>query len=660
MTTLPASVPISCAADYLTGALSAAEFQRIVLDWNATDHHLDPPAYLPDLVEQQAAIRPEAVAVVGEDGSLTYAELDAQANGLASRLIALGARPEDLVGIYLRRSARMLVAILGVLKASCAYLPLDEELPTARIEYMLSDADAAIVITEQDLAERLQARQTVCLDTEQAELGRQRLAPPARALRGHSLAYVIYTSGSTGAPKAVMIEHAGVVNLARWHARTFGVTAGDRATITARLGFDATVWEMWPYLSCGASLYMAPELGRLAPAEVRDWLCQHRITMSWLPPSLIEPLLDLSWPPDMSLRVLFAGSDRLSARPPVGFPARVVNVYGPTESTVISTFADIADRTVASSLPAIGRPLDNHRCYVLDEGLLPVPVGTPGELYLGGIGLARGYLGSPDLTASRFVPDPFSGKEGARLYRTGDLVVHQDDGNLAFIGRQDDQVKIRGYRVELAEVGLAIRNYPGIGSAEVIAADADGVRSLVAFYTSDAAIPEAQLRSFIAARLPHYMIPARFAALDALPVTSNRKVDRARLTQLAEALPIRPALNPPVTDTERMIAGLWCRVLGTEQVDIETSFADLGGNSLLAMRVHGDLVKRYPGRLRLVDLFRYGTVRELARFLDTGEAARPSAGGRRGAQRRAAQTGHRATAARADQRRIARSDGDST
>lgn len=610
------------------------EFRRLVVDWNATSASLGEPACLPDLIEEQARVRPEAVAVRDDDETLTYAQLDRRANQLAQWLTGQHVGTEDRVGIHLSRSSQMVVAVVGILKAGAAYLPLDEDLPAYRLDYLMDDAQARLVVTQQSLAQRCLTRKLIRLDADRERLDALPDTAPPRAITPRSLAYVIYTSGSTGRPKAVMLEHAGVVNLARWHAHEFGVTQSDRGTLTARLGFDASVWEMWPYFASGGSVHIAPQLGRLAAAEVRDWLLARQITLCWLPPAIAENVVDLPWPSDTPLRVLFVGSDRLSNRPPATFPARMVNVYGPTETTVISTFGDVTPRGEEAGPPHIGRPLANHRAYVLDAELRPLPVGVPGELYLGGIGLARGYLARPSLTATSFVPDPFSERPGDRLYRTGDVAMHRPDQTLAFIGRRDDQVKIRGYRVELAEVGLTLRDHPRVSQAEAVAVDLEGVRELVAFVVADQPVREAELREHCATRLPHYLTPSRIIALSALPLTANRKVDRDELNRLAVAMPVPARAGAlPRTETERLVAGVWQEVLGLTEVDVETNFADLGGHSLLAMRVHALLSARHPKPVRLVDLFAYTTVRSLSRYLDS-EGGDGKAAAQRGQDRR--------------------------
>ncbi|HEX2095199.1 MAG TPA: amino acid adenylation domain-containing protein, partial [Longimicrobiaceae bacterium] len=398
-----------------------------------------------ELFAGHAARTPDAPAVVSGDGVLTYAELDRRANRLAHHLRARGVGPESPVGVCLERSADLTIAVLAVLKAGGAYLPLDPAYPPERLAFMVRDSGARLVVTRRALLARLPGEaEAVCLDAAMGGAGID--AAPVVPLAPGSLAYVIYTSGSTGTPKGVMVSHGALAHLVAWHVRAFGVVPGDRATLVASPSFDAAVWETWPYLAQGAALHPLPEEDRLAPESLQAFLLDRGITLCFVPTPLAEGLLALPWPRETALRALLTGGDALRVRPRAGLPFTLVNNYGPTEGTVVSTSGEV--QVGGAAVPSIGRPIDRVRARVLDAHGSPVPVGVPGELYVGGDGVARGYVGRPELTAERFVPDPYSAEPGGRLYRTGDRVRWRRDGELEFLGRTDAQVKIRGYRIE--------------------------------------------------------------------------------------------------------------------------------------------------------------------------------------------------------------------
>ncbi|HEX2516297.1 MAG TPA: amino acid adenylation domain-containing protein, partial [Chloroflexota bacterium] len=471
--------------------LSDQEAQRLLRQWNATARPYPHQRCVHHLVAEQAALAPQAVAVAGPAGSLTYGELNACANRLAHHLLSLGVRPETRVGVCLGRSPQLVVAFLAVLKAGGAYVPLDPAYPPERLAGMLEDAGALAVLTAGEAAAGLptvgEARLVRLDDPAEAEAiaARPATAPPtSAATTTDHLAYVIYTSGSTGRPKGVQVPHAGLTNLVFWHQRAFGLTPEDRATQVASPAFDAATWELWPYLACGASVHVPDEDTRAAPEALRDWLVAQGITVSFLPTPLAEAVLALPWPPAPALRLLLTGGDALRRPPPAGLPFDLINNYGPTEYSVVTTSGYVPPAG-ADPPPGIGRPIANTQVYVLDRRRQLVPAGVPGELYVGGDGLARGYLGRPGLTAARFVPHPFV--PGARLYRTGDLVrwVAEGDaldggpgggagGQLEFLGRLDQQVKIRGFRIEPGEVEATLAAHPQVREVVVVAQDRPG------------------------------------------------------------------------------------------------------------------------------------------------------------------------------------------
>ncbi|HSU82029.1 MAG TPA: amino acid adenylation domain-containing protein, partial [Thermoanaerobaculia bacterium] len=417
---------------------------------------------------------PGATAVAAPGGRLTYAGLADRAGRLARRLTALGVGPGVPVGLHAGRSPEMVTGALAVLAAGGAYVPLDPGQPASRLAHLVAETRMPVVLTLESAPAWAGGAAVLRLDEEAAEDGAALPSPPVAPA---SAAYVIHTSGSTGRPKGVEVPHAGLLNLVRWHLRTYGVTAADRATLIASPGFDAAVWEVWPYLVAGASLHIPDEEVRLSPERLTAWLIAEEITLCFLPTPLAEPLL-AAWevagaPRELRLRALLTGGDRLSRRPPPGLPFDVVNHYGPTECSVVATAGRVEPAPGARSPfpPAIGRPVAGVRARLLDARLQPVPAGGRGEVLLGGAGLARGYLGRPDLTAERFVPDPFAGAPGERLYRTGDLARFRPDGELDFLGRIDTQVKLRGFRIEPGEIESALCRHPRVREAVVTLRD---------------------------------------------------------------------------------------------------------------------------------------------------------------------------------------------
>ena len=592
--------------------------QRRLAAWNATQHDFPSHMCVPQLIARQAAATPDAIALVAGTQTLSYKELNQRANQLAHYLQTLGVGPNVLVGLCVERSLEMVVGLLGILKAGGAYVPLDPMYPTERLAFMLEDSHAPILVTWQSIANRLPADniQLVCLDTDTAILAQQPTDVPSITVTPSDLVYVIYTSGSTGRPKGVQITHYGLLNLIFWHQHAYEVTAADRATQVASPAFDATGWELWPYLTIGARVYIVDEETRVSPALLRDWLVNQAITISFLPTPLAEGIINLAWPARVPLRYLLTGADTLRQYPPPDLPFAFINNYGPTESTVVATYGHVLPAVHADMPPSIGRPIWNTQIYILDEQLQEVPIGTPGELYIGGTGLSLGYFNRPDLTNERFIPHPLSEKPGELLYKTGDLARFLPDGQIAFMGRADYQLKIRGYRIEPDEIMAVLGKHPSVQSSLVVAReDSPGDKRLVAYLVlvPGVNVTASSLRETLSEYLPEYMIPSAFVILPALPVTSNGKVDRA-------ALPVPDATNTlrhedivaAQTPTEERVARIVTTLLSVETESIDENFFMLGGHSLLGTQIIAQVAETFGVDLPLRRLFEAPTIRLLA------------------------------------------------
>ncbi len=595
---------------------------------------------VPELIAAQAALRPEAPALFagGEARSevlsevlnevLNYGQLNDRSNQIANHLISLGVDPntsvgaEDIVALCLDRSVTGVVCALGILKAGAAYLPLDPSYPAERLAFMLNDAKPRVLITTKETAKQLPDGpwQVIAIDDKDhdaAEIDRQSTNSPETILTAERLAYVIYTSGSSGRPKGVEITHAGLMNLVSWHNESFEVTQKTRASLLAGVGFDAAVWETWPYLAAGASLHLPVEATRLAPELLRDWLVARQITVSFLPTALAERVMSLEWPPQTRLRVLLTGAETLRQFPSDDLPFRVVNNYGPTECTVVATSGDVPFETFADSLPTIGRPIANTEVHILDENLQPVPVHVAGEIYIGGAGVARGYLNQPELTAEKFVENPFRNAGGpTRLYRTGDLARYLRSGEIAYLGRIDEQIKILGHRIEPNEIVSVLDRHPDVQTSRVIAgADSCREKHLVAYVVLKSAAPLAasELRRFLENELPQFMVPSVFVRLLAMPLTQNGKVDRAGLpAPTAENTLGDHIFTSPRTPIEKRLAAMLTALLKLGQVSVHDNFFMLGGHSLLGTQLISQIRGAFGVELALRTLFEAPTIEQLA------------------------------------------------
>ena len=577
---------------------------------------------VPDLVGVRAAETPGALALTSQSETLTYGELDRRANQVAHYLRALGVQADVPVGLCLPRSLDLVIGALGILKAGGAYVALDPAYPLERLAFMLDDAQAAVLITDPFLARRLAPGPRPVVLPDSPDIVRQPDRSPAIPIAPEDLAYVIYTSGSTGTPKGVAVPHRGLAHLVAWHNAAFAISAADRASHVAGLGFDAAVWELWPYLAAGASVHLAEEETRNSAELLREWFLASRISVGFVPTPLAEQLLTScrSWPPDTALRILLTGGDRLHHYPPSGLPFVLVNNYGPTECTVVATSGIVAPDPAPARLPPIGRPIAHSEIHLLDERRQPVPVGSPGEIFVGGAGVARGYHHRSDLTVERFLPDPFSGRPGARLYRTGDLGRQLPDGQIEFLGRIDDQIKIRGYRVEPEEIVRALNRHPGIRMSAVVAReDRPAEKRLVAYVVphGDADLTVSDLRERLRETLPDYMVPATFVRLGALPLMPSGKIDRAALPVPATDNTLRdaPAAGPG-TETEQIVADIVGELLNLDAVGRDDNFFMLGGHSLLGAQLIARLREGFGIDMTLRSLFEAPTVAALAAELD--------------------------------------------
>jgi amino acid adenylation domain-containing protein len=607
--------------------LSPEERGLVVEAWNATDAEPAAGALVHELFEAQAERTPAAVAVVFEDLSLTYAELNQRANRLAHHLRERGVGPDVRVGVCVERSAEMVVALLGVMKAGGAYVPLDPSYPAERLEYMLADSAPAALLTQRSLAgmDALFAGiQVPVIDMEGAEWADLPATNPAvDGLTPAHLAYVIYTSGSTGRPKGVAVPHRGVVNHHHAFREIVGMEAADRVLGVTSYAFDPSVLELFLPLFHGARIIVLPRERAADPAALAEAIRVHAPTVMQATPVTWRMLVQAGWEGAPDVRAL-CGGEALPAELASAVRSRVGalwNVYGPTETTIWSTAHAVRGEVAAGAQVPVGRPLANARLYVLDAAGEPVPVGVAGELYIGGAGVVRGYLGRPEQTAERFVADPFGGQPGARMYRTGDLVRWRADGTIVYVGRTDFQVKVRGFRVELGEIEARLAEHPGVREAAVVAReDVPGEVRLVAYFvgaadTADGEADAEVLRAHLSASLPAYMVPAAYVRLDALPLTPTRKVDRKALpAPEGDAYAARP-FEAPLGHAEEALAEIWCDVLRVEQVSRWAHFFELGGHSLLAVRVISRVRQVLGLEVSLGDLFTRPVLADFARGL---------------------------------------------
>ncbi|QTL38231.1 amino acid adenylation domain-containing protein [Xenorhabdus budapestensis] len=617
--------------------LTSSQRSQLLTNFNLTAQDYQQDRLIHQLVEQQAASRPDAIALIGEEGQLSYAELNQHANQLAHAIRASGVRPDERIAICVERSLEMIIGLLGILKAGASYVPLDPEHPTERLVYMLSDSQPALILTQRHLSARLVntdlpiwALDSTEHQTHIASHPQDNISITQSGLIPSNLAYVLYTSGSTGLPKGVMIEHRHVVNFIQAQIQTTALTSHDRVLQFASFGFDNSVAEIFPTLAVGATLVLRPAHLKVPDTDFITFLQENHITVVDLPTAFWhlwaqEVKAGYSWPPP-SLRSVAASGEKAEARhlkawlaSPGTQTCRWINFYGPTETTVNATACiyEPGHPHSVEDIP-IGRPMANTTAYILDTQGQPVPIGVTGELYIGGEGVARGYLNRTELTAERFIHDPFSNQPAARLYRTGDLGRWLPDGNIRYLGRNDFQIKLRGFRIELGEIETQLVACTGVKDALVIVREDDsGDKRLIAYLVPDSPSPlnTASLREQLSSNLASYMIPTAFVTLEAFPLNQSGKVDRAALPAPNRSASVSHEYAAPQGEIEQQLAEIWQSLLGLEQVGRHDNFFELGGHSLLTVQVASRLRQTLNINVTLQDLFLQPTLSDLAQTL---------------------------------------------
>ncbi len=597
--------------------LSEEERCHLLEEWNSTEMPLEPYATVPAWFRAQRIKSPEATAVEMGRRTLSYAELDAQSSRLASVLRAQGIGRGTVAGIYLQRCPEIVVALLGILKAGAAYLPLDPSLPPKRTEFLLSDSAVRVIITHTDLRDALPESEASHLMIDMVDLNGEDIeGSVADEPKPEDLAYLIYTSGSTGNPKGTEIPHGALVNLLSSMLREPGISSTDTLVAITTLSFDIAALEIFGPLVCGAKVVLASRDQVIDPESLAALIADSEATIVQATPSTWRSLVESGWMGQTNLR-MWCGGEALSSDLAENLLARgreLWNLYGPTETTIWSS----AHRVRGGENPVlIGKPIGNTRMYILDAEAQPVPIGVPGELYIGGAGVARGYWRRPDLTATRFMADPFATSPGRRMYRTGDRARYRRDGQIQLLGRTDHQIKLRGHRIELEEIETVLNRHPEVLQAVVVLHGEGSDQQLVAWVRLPDEADVGQLRRWLQTQLPEYMIPSAFLPIQEIPLTPNGKVDRKRLPVPKGFARERSTVTVnPRSEIEKQLAKLWSDVLGIDRVGIRDNFFDLGGHSLLLIRVHAGMRKDMDVHIPVVDLFRYPTIESMAACLE--------------------------------------------
>ncbi|BDA68754.1 hypothetical protein CAL7716_029200 [Calothrix sp. PCC 7716] len=606
--------------------LTESEQHQLLLKWNNTKVGYPQQKCIHELFEVQVERTPDAVAVVYENQQLTYRKLNARANQLAHYLRSLGVKPEVLVGICVERSLDMVIGLLAILKAGGAYLPLDPSYPTKRLAYMLEDSQPGVLLTQQYLLESLpnHKAQVICVDSDWELIADESTENPASSITVDNLAYVIYTSGSTGKPKGAMNTHSAISNRLLWMQDTYQLTSADTVLQKTPFSFDVSVWEFFFPLMTGARLVVAQPEGHRDTDYLVNLILQQQITTLHFVPSMLQVFIEAEGLEKcQSLVRVIASGEALSAQLQQRFfnrlDAQLYNLYGPTETAVDVTFWQCKKDSVTNqNTVPIGRPIANIQIYLLDNYLNPVPMGVMGEVYIGGVGVGRGYLNRPDLTAEKFIPNPFS-KQTERLYKTGDKARYLPNGDIEYLGRIDNQVKLRGFRIELGEIEATISQYPGVRETVVIVSEESVDSQRIVAYVvpqKEQTLEIRELRTFLEAKLPSYMVPAVFVILEALPLTPNGKIDRKALPSLELTQVSSSNITLPSTPIENLLAGIWAEVLGIDKAGIDNNFFELGGHSLIATRVISQIRQVFQVELPLRYLFEKPTIAGLAKEIE--------------------------------------------
>ena len=600
--------------------LSEQERYKILVEWNDTEADYAKDKSIHQLFEEQVEKTPNAVAVVFENQQLTYLELNQKANQLAHHLQSLGVQPEVLVGICVERSIEMLVGLLGILKAGGAYVPLDPNYPVERLSYMLADSQLPILLTQQHLFQRLPQNQTqtICLDDWQ-KFTNYSDHNPCSKVESDNLAYIIYTSGSTGKPKGTMILHSGLINYLSWCTKAYNVAVGVGSSVNSSISFDATITSLFSPLLVGGKVVLLPEEGEIEALKAA-LSSGVKFSLVKITPAHLEILSHLFASEEVNIQTqaFIIGGEALTEKVTSFWQkyapeTKLINEYGPTETVVGCCVYEVGTLCPPGSNIPIGRPIANTQLYILDSHLQPVPIGIPGELYIGGDGLARGYLNRPELTQEKFIPNPFSDGKSERLYKTGDLACYLNDGNIEYRDRIDHQVKIRGYRIELGEIEALVNSYPQVQQAVVIAReDIPENKSLVAYVVaSEKTLTTSQLREFLKEQLPEFMVPSAFVILDTLPLTLNGKIDRKALPAPDGEITREHEYIAPSTPSQEIIANIFASVLGVQNVGIHDNFFELGGHSLLATQLISRLRLAFAVEIPLRGIFESPSVAKL-------------------------------------------------
>jgi amino acid adenylation domain-containing protein len=605
--------------------LTPSEQHQLLVEFNQNKLKIPQNQFeqcLHHLIEAQVEKTPDAIAVVFENEKLTYKELNQRANQLAHYLQFLGIKLEERICICLERSPEMIVGLLGILKAGCAYVPVDPNYPLERLAFLLADSQASLLLTQQKILTKISAYQgqIICLDSDWERIAESTQDNPITNIKPDSLAYIIYTSGSTGKPKGAMNTHRGICNRLLWMQKVYQLTADDTVLQKTPFSFDVSVWEFFWTLITGTRLVIAQPEGHKDSTYLVNLISQESITTLHFVPSMLQVFLETPGVEKLKSikRVICSGEAlpfALQQRFFDTLDAELHNLYGPTEAAIDVTFWKCQKDSDKSIVP-IGRPITNNQIYLLDSHLQPVPIGVPGELHIGGVGVARGYLNRSDLTKEKFIPNPFSNQPESRLYKTGDLARYLPDGNIEYLGRIDNQVKLRGFRIELGEIESVLCKHSAVREAVVILQENKSLAAYIVVH-DNAAYSINELRNYLQKHLPEYMIPSVFVLLDSLPLTPNGKIDRRALPTPEHTHPeLTQTFIPPSNPTEEILVEIWAKVLGIEQVGIHDNFFNLGGHSLLATQVISQIRKALGVEIPLRHLFASPTVFQFAKHIE--------------------------------------------